>query len=168
MKVNKPSISKKLHNNFYYPRAGLVVNPADRFVFFNSLDERLPDLGAAAADTLYSGAAIELGYGPTGYTATKEIKLMLDKFKQIIQSEQKNEMAFLQNKILENKSFSKFKKVYKKLAESITNSDKLDYLTFINTLNLILSGESFFTKNLKNEQERIKEISNHLQIFLAL
>lgn len=166
MKVNKPSTSKKYYNRFYYPRAGLVVNPADRFVFFNSLNKRLPDLGAAATDALYSGAAFELGYGPTGYMATNEIKLMLDKFQQIIQVEQKNEMAFLKNKILENKSFSKFKKVYKKLAESITNSDKLDYLTFINTLNLILSGEVFFTKNLKNEQARIKEISNRTKKFL--
>ena len=91
---------------------------------------------------------------------------MLDKFKQIIQSEQKNEMAFLQNKILENKSFSKFKKVYKKLAESLTNSDKLDYLTFINTLNLILSGENFFIKNLENEQSRIKEIEARTKKFL--
>lgn len=166
MKVNKPSTSKKYYNRFYYPRAGLVVNPADRFVFFNSLNKRLPDLGAAATDALYSGAALELGYGPTGYMATNEIKLMLNKFQQIIQVEQKNEMAFLKNKILENKSFSKFKKIYKKLAESITNSDKLDYLTFINTLNLILSGENFFTKNLKNEQARIKEINNRTKKFL--
>ena len=106
MKVNKPSTSKKYYNRFYYPRAGLVVNPADRFVFFNSLNKRLPELGAAASDALYSGAAFELGYGPTGYMTTNEIKLMLDKFQQIIQVEQKNEMAFLKNKILENKSFS--------------------------------------------------------------
>lgn len=166
MKVNKPSTSKKYYNRFYYPRAGLVVNPADRFVFFRSLDKRSPQLGAAASSVLTSGAAFELGYSPTGYTATKEIKLMLDKFKQIIQTEQKNEMAFLQNKILENKSFSKFKKVYKKLTESLSSSDKLDYLTFINTLNLILSGEKFFIKNLENEQSRIKEIEARTKKFL--
>lgn len=166
MKVNKASTSKKYYHKFYYPRAGLVVNPADRFVFFNSLSKRLPELGAAATDALYSGAAFELGYSPTGYTATNEIKLMLEKFQQIIEVEQKNELTFLKNKILENDSFSKFQKIYKKLAESLTNSNKLDYLTFINILNLILSGEKFFTENLKNEQKRIKEIDKRTKKFL--
>lgn len=166
----------KGYYSVFYPKQKISVK--DRYFFFTSLMDKTESkgrqypgrvLGERVNELLQNGAREELENKQNNEGLTV-IQQALSFLKETIHFEQEQEIKYYETHIKNNQKMPEG--IKKKLNEFVTrNQDgflEIDYLNFINWLNIFYNGLEEYKYNLNYENERLTEVNELIQEFKAL
>lgn len=158
----------------FYPYK--YFNPGQRFFFFNSLINKSSGRGRTGSNLAEEVTEYLYGENLNNLTTVKNnegytlMEQSMNFLKQIIEREKKQERLYFETHIKNNKQLPSNirKKLQSCFSDEENGSFSIDYLNFIQLINLFYSDIDNYTYILKSETERLHEVNELIQEFKSL